>query len=65
MIAARSPTAVGASEQPCLAPESYAAQRALRCIVADTDAAIFQKAGKRRNAREHVVHGFGNVVMRR
>src|SRR5271169_1440331 len=56
---------VGAGEQPGFAPEGNAAQGALGGVVAETDAAVIEKAGKGRPALEHVIHCLGVIgVMR-
>ncbi len=54
--------AIGTREQPGLAPERDAAQRALGGVVAEADAAVIEAAGEGGPALEDVVHGLGQVV---
>ena len=59
------PAAVGAAEQPCLAAERDAAQRALGGVVAEADAAIVEETGERVPALEHVEAGLGQIMAAR
>ncbi len=57
--------AIGAAEQPRLAPKGHAAQRPFGGIVRETDPAVGEEAGERVPAAQHVVDGFGNVMVAR
>lgn len=57
--------AVGATEQPCLAAERDAAERALGGIVGEADAAIVDEARERVPALEHVEAGLGQIMAAR
>ena len=56
---------LGAGEEPGLASECDAAQRAFGGVVAKADASIVEEARKGRPALEHVIHGFGDFGMAR
>ena len=51
--------AVGAGEQPGLAAERIAAQRAFGGVVGQAVPVILEEAGKARPSLEHVIHGRG------
>lgn len=53
-------TTFGAGEQPGLAAESKAAQRALRRIVCQTDPPVIDEASEPVPAAQHVVDGLGD-----
>ena len=55
--------AIGAGEQPRLAPERNAAQLALGRIVGEANPAIIEEAREGAPALEHVVHRLGDVGM--
>lgn len=57
--------AVRAAEQPCLPPERHAAERPLGGVVRDADPAIVEEAGERIPAAQHVVDGFGEIMVAR
>src|SRR5262249_55372643 len=57
--------AVGASEQPRLAPERNTAQRPLGGIVGEADAAVPNETRERVPALEHVVHGLAHIAVAR
>ena len=52
-----------AGEEPGASSQSDTAQGALGGIVGKADAAVGKEAGERLPAREHVVHGLGDVGM--
>lgn len=54
--------AIRAAEQPRLAAQGDAAQRALGGVVAEADAAIVEEADERGPAPQHVVDGLGQIV---
>lgn len=54
---------IGAGEQPSLATERQAAQRPLRCVVGEADAAILQEAGEGPPSFEYVVDGAGDIAV--
>jgi hypothetical protein len=56
-------TAIGAAEQPCLADQPHAAQRAFGGVVAETDPAVVQEPGERRLAAQHVADRLDEVVV--
>jgi hypothetical protein len=55
--------AIGAGEQPRLAPERNAAQRALGGVVGEADPTIVEEAREGVSARKHVVHRLGDVAV--
>ena len=57
--------AIRATEQPRLATERDAAERALGGVVAEADAAVVEEAGERIPALEHVEAGFGQIMAAR
>ena len=56
---------IASREQPRLAPECDAAQRAFGGVVAETDAAIAQEPAERVPASQHVVHRLGDLGVAR
>ena len=58
-------TAIGAAEQPGLAPEGHAAQRPFGRVVREADPAIAQEPGEGIPAPEHVVYRLSQIVAAR
>ena len=59
------PAAIGAGEQPGLAPERDAAQRTLGRIVGETDPSVIEEAREGVPASEHIVHRLGDIAVAR
>jgi hypothetical protein len=57
--------AIRAAQQPCLAAERDAAQRALGGIVGEADPAIIEEPRERISAPQHVAAGLGQIMAAR